>query len=509
MRKQKQQEGIALFSALILSVIAGAMVTTMVISFTGQNKSSQRSRTYEKSLMVSDMGIQRFLTGLAHDNDGISWSRVNGLTEPPSPLPNGFWLWQWHSVKDVDGKEVGRYRVELLPENGANANRRIRLKAYGMAFTHLENGVPQNKTERAVGVVLERNSLGDFALASNHELGGARINGGSSIHGGILTGGELHLDSSSTGIYNDYGELENPETGGKKRSIFSGYNKPGDSPNAEVFVYKDENSSSSNNGMIKLAAQADLGSGEKPLKGIHTGESSTTKDPGDGGSDIAGDGIIGNGAGNHNGAKSDHNLPNITFPDASMNSEFMNDRRADAGSDVYQASQLDFSGDFNLGKISYDKSSNTLSISPNGSTIYIEGDLNFPGPIKYEGKGGLFVEGNVSAGDGIVPVDPSKYPSDHALGITCTGDMNLGKQSGSSTEYAGFFFGNNSINIKKANIFGNIFGNTVNLPTNGTRPTIIVNPDVMGATGVSLPDFTRFQINKTLWWEFEGRDARS
>jgi len=74
----------------------------------------------------------------------------------------------------------------------------------------------------------------------------------------------------------------------------------------------------------------------------------------------------------------------------------------------------------------------------------------------------------------------------------------------------GLFFHNFLPKIKYFNnIFGNIFGNTVNLPTNGTRPTIIVNPDVMGATGVSLPDFTRFQINKTLWWEFEGRDARS
>lgn len=509
MRKQTHQEGVALFSALILSVVAGALMTTMVISFTGQNKANQHSQTYEKSLMVADIGIQRFITGLAHEDDGISWSRVNGMTSKPGTPPNGFWLWEWHKVKDAEGKEVGKYRVELMPVTGADANRKLRLKAYGVSYTHFEGNEPKNVTQRAVGLELERNSLGDFAIASNHELGGARINGGSTIHGGILTGGELSLDSSSTGIYNDYGELETPESGGKKRSMFSGYDRPTKDPNAEVFVYRDESSASANNGMINLASKAGFGSATNPLKGVHTANDSTALDPGDGGMDEAGDGLIGNGAGNHHNAKRDHKLPNLTFPDASMGSDFMADRKVDAGSNVFNASALDFSKDFNLGVLKYDKSKNLLEINPDSSTVYITGDITLPGPIEYKGKGGLFIEGNFTAPDGFVPEDPSKFPSEHALGVTCTGDMSLGQKSGSSTEYAGFFFGNNSINIQKANVYGNIFGNVVNMPTTGTRPTIIVHPEVMGETGVQLPEFTRFLLKKNLWWEYEGRDARS
>lgn len=507
MSKQKHQEGMALFSALILSVIAGAMMTTMVISFTSQNKSNTHSQTYEKSIMVADIGIQRFITGLTHENDGLKWDTVYGITDVPDSPPNGFWLWEWHPVKDANDKEIGEYRLEMLPIGSGDGNRKIRIKAYGRAYTHKEGSTPKNLSQRAVGLELERSSLADFAIASNHQLGGARINGGSTIHGGILTGGELHLDSSSTGIYNDYGELEQSESGGKKRGMFSGYNKPGSPPDAEVFVYRDESAATANNGMIKLASQAGFGTSDNPLKGVHTAESSTVKDPGNNSGDTAGDGIIGNGAENHHNAKRDHKLPNVTFPDASQGSEFMTERAADANSTL-NAADLDFSKSFVKGNLSYNKGTQTLTISPNGSSVYITGNVNFPGQIKYAGKGGLFIEGNFTADSGIEPVDKSKYPSEHALGITCTGDMMLGKGSGSSTEYAGFFFGNKSLSIEKANIYGNIFGNVVNLPTTGTRPTIIVHPEVMGATGVTLPDFTNYQLNKNLWWEFEGREAR-
>lgn len=509
MSKQNNQEGMALFSALILSVIAGAMMTTMVISFTGQNKSNTHSQTYEKSMMVADIGIQRFITGLTHENDGLKWSTVQGITEVPNSPPNGFWLWEWHPVKDANDQEIGEYRLEMLPVSGSDNGRKIRIKAYGRSFTHKEGSKKKNLSQRAIGLELERNSMADFAIASNHQLGGARINGGSTIHGGLLTGGELHLDSSSTGIFNDYGELEEPETGGKKRSMFSGYNKPGNSPtpDAEVFVYRDETSTTANNGMIKLASQAGFGTAEKPLKGVHTAEESTVKDPGNGSGDTAGDGIIGNGAENHHDAKRDHKLPNVTFPDASLGSEFMTERAAEANSKI-NASDLDFSTSFVKGNLSYNKTTKVLTISPDSSSVYITGNVNFPNQIKYSGKGGLFIEGNFTAANGIEPVDKSKYPSEHALGITCTGDMKLGTGGGSTTEYAGFFFGNNSLSIEKANVYGNIFGNVVNMPTTGTRPTVIVHPEVMGETGVTLPDFTEFQLSKNLWWEFEGRDAR-
>lgn len=509
MSKQHHQEGMALFSALILSVIAGAMMTTMVISFTGQNKANTHSKTYDNAMMMAEVGIQRFVTGLTHENDGIKWSTVQGITAPPNSPPNGFWLWQWHPVKDANGNEIGQYRLEMLPMGAGNNGRKIRVKAYGQAYTHKVGSQPRNLSQRAIGVEFEQSSLADFAIASNHQLGGARINGGSTIHGGILTGGELHLDSSSTGIYNDYGELDEPETGGKKRSMFSGYNKPGNAPtpDAEVFIYKDDTATTTNNGMVKLASQAGFGTASSPLKAVHTAEDSTVKDPGGGGGDTAGDGIIGNGAGNHHNAKRDHKMPNVTFPDASLGSEFMTERAAEADSTL-NASDLNFATSFTKGNLSYNKATKTLTISPDGSSVYITGNVSFPNEIKYSGKGGLFIEGNFTSEYGIEPVDKSKYPSDHALGITCTGDMKLGKGSGSSTEYAGFFFGNKSIGIEKANVYGNIFGNVVNLPTTGTRPTIIVHPEVMGETGVTLPDFTYPQLNKNLWWEFEGRDSR-
>ena len=62
--------------------------------------------------------------------------------------------------------------------------------------------------KRVIGVELTRFSLDNFAIASNSQLGGSRINGGARIHGGIFTSGRLGLDASSTGIYNDFSDSQ-------------------------------------------------------------------------------------------------------------------------------------------------------------------------------------------------------------------------------------------------------------------------------------------------------------
>ena len=497
----RSQEGVALFSALILVLVMGAMVTTMAMSFTGQNKFNQRSWKYEKSLMMAETGIQRVITGLAHGNDALTWEMKNLAGAPTSP-PTGFWLWSWQSIKDEKGKEIGRYRIEIMP---STSNKKImRLKAYGMAFEYKKNGEPLESVQRAIGVELRQVSLGDFAIATNHQLGGARINGGARIYGGILTGGELHLDSSSTGVFNDYIDIQDNQN-------FAGYTTPSELPDAEIFVYKDPNlPAGANNGTVKLASQAALGTSTQPMKNIHTAEDSTLLDPGNGDSITVGDGIIGQGEGRAKGPR-DHKLPDLQFPDASTDSAFMSARELDA--------QLNGNA-IHVGDLSFGSSSFTIGDGPalsyNGATgeitingpVLIKGNVQMTRAITYTGKGGLFVDGNLSSADGVEPSDPAGFPAQHALGLVASGDMQLGSNSGNSTKYAGFFFGNHSLNIQKAKIFGNIFGNTVNLPTTGTRPDIYVHPEVMASTGVELPDFNQAEIVKNMWWELNGSAAK-
>lgn len=498
--RNKNQRGAALFVVLLLGTVIAGLIGTMSLNIMGQNKDNRRSSSYEKAMLHAEIGVQRIITALAHENDAISWE-MRKLTSAPSSPPTDFWLWQWQSISDENGNEIGRYRIEIMP---LNSNKKIMyLKAIGIAFPRKDNGQPAESVRRSFGVELKQLTLGDFAIATNHQLGGARINGGARIHGGILTSGELHLDASSTGIFNDYVDLDSNQN-------FDTYNAPSESPDGEVFVYKDPNITVGNNGMVKLASQASMGTADKPMQKIHIAEDSLVADPGNGNPGTEGDGIIGNGEERAKGLK-DHKLPDIQFPDASENSSFMKARKADAqvnGQAIYLGDISFGSTSFTIGQspaLSYDGSTGIISI--NGA-VYIEGDVTVSGPLKYSGKGSLFIQGNFTATQSIEPIAPSLFPDQHAMGIVCSDDMELGQNSGSSSKYAGFFFGNNSISIKKAKVYGNVFGNTINLPTTGTRPDIYVHPEVMGATNVELPDFNQAEIIKNLWWEMNGTAAR-
>lgn len=499
--RQQQQRGAALFVVLILSLIMASMMAVMSVNLMGHNKANRRSVNYDKALLNAETGVQRMITALAHGNDAVSWDMRNWSAAPASP-ETGFWLWQWQSIKDENGKEVGRYRIEIMP---SGSNKKImRLKASGMSFPRKDNGLAAEAVQRSFGVELRQLTLGDFAIATNYQLGGARINGGARIYGGLLTSGELHLDASSTGIFNEYVDLNTSQN-------FQGYPTPSASPEGEVFVYKDPSISGDPNGVVKLAAQATLGTADHPMQKIHVAEDSTAIDPGDGSLGTEGDGIIGNGESRAKGPK-DHNLPDLQFPDASVGSNFMQDSFNAANDDNNQAvslSDVTFGDtDFSIGlgpALEYDASTHTVTVN---GPVYIKGNVTVNGPLKYAGHGGLFVEGDFVSRDGIEPADPSTYPQDNSMAFVCSGDMQLGESSGNSTKYAGFFFGNHSLTLQKAKIFGNIFGNTINLPTTGTRPDIYVNPDVMGSTGVKLPDFTQAEIVKDLWWEMNGAAAR-
>ena len=475
----------------------GAMVGLMAKNMTNQNSFNQRSWKQEKALMNAEYGVERLITALAHENDGITWAMKDVNSAPAIP-PAGFWLWDWQSIKDDNGKEVGRYKVEMLPD--PNSPKVMRIKATGMAFNQIKNGQPQDTVARSIGVNLKRITLGDFAIASNHQLGGARINGGARVYGGMLTSGNLSMDASSTGIFNDYTDLQDSQN-------FGNYTPPTESPNGEVFVYKDSSlPTNADNGVITLAAQATLGTSSAPMQGIHTAEDSLSVDPGNGGTGTDGDGILGNGQDNAKGTK-DHKLPDIDFPDASAGSSFMEARKTDAGlngSALYVGDITFGSTSFTIGTgpaLSYNASTGVVDIS---GEVYIEGDVTAPNPLKYTGKGGLFIEGNFTAPKGIEPNSPADFPHNSALAIVSSGDMSLGQNSGQSSKYAGFFFGSQSLNVQKAKIFGNVFGNVVNLPTTGTRPDIYVHPALMESTGVELPDFINAQIMKDLWWEMNG-----
>lgn len=498
----KSQQGAALFSVMMLAVVMSGLVGLMAITFTGQNRFNQRSWKHERSLLVAEMGVQRVITGLAHNNDAIRWDDKNLSAAPASPRP-GFWLWGWQPVKNDKGVEIGRYKIEVI--SSGSQKKIMRIKATGLTYDRYENGQPVGGVQRAFGVELKQLSLGDFAIATNHQLGGARINGGARIYGGLLTAGEVHLDASSTGIFNDYVDLQANQN-------FSGYTLPTEAPDAEVFVYKDPSlPANANNGVVKIASQAVLGTADKPMQGIHTGEDSTSVDPGTGSGDTAGDGIIGHGEEKTKGPK-DHKLPDIQFPDASSGSTFMQEREADAlanGNAVFDG-DIEFGNtSFTIGSgpaLSYNASTGTVTVS---GPIFVRGNMKTTKKLNYVGKGGMFVDGNVKAPHGIEPADKAGYPQQHAVGVIASRNMELGQPSGDSTRYAGFFYGNESLKVEKAKIFGNLFGGTIQLPTSGTRPDIYVHPEVMANTGVTLPDFVQVEIVKNLWWEMTGNAAHT
>lgn len=498
----KNENGSALFGVMILTLVMSSLIGLMVVNLTGQNSFNRRGWKHEKSMVYAESGVQRAMTALAHNNDGMSWD-YKDLTAAPASAPDSFWLWQWHSIKDEKGKDVGRYRLEVISNN--SKRKLMRLKASGLAYDRYENGKAFGAVQRAFGVELKQLTLGDFAIATNHQLGGARINGGARIYGGLLTAGEVHLDASSTGIYNDYLDLQSNQN-------FANYSVPEETPDAEVFVYKDPSlPENSNNGVIKLAAQASLGSSDKPMQGIHTAETSAQLDPGDGSPGTEGDGIIGNGEDRAKGPR-DHKLPEIQFPDASSGSGFMTNREADAqsnGNAVYEGDLELGETSFSIGDgpaLSYDASTGVLTIN---GPVFIKGNVKTNREIRYSGQGGLFIDGNFSSQQGIEPIDPTQFPDNHALGIVASNTMELGQKSGNSSRYAGFFFGNQTMKIEKAKIFGNLFGGTIQLPQTGTRPDIYVHPEVMGSTGVTLPDFIKAEIVKNMWWEMNGNEAQT
>lgn len=500
LKQLRSQRGAALFTVLMIAGLMSALVGLMAISFTGQNNFNRRNWKHDRALMTAEMGIQRAVTGLAHTNDGMSWNYKN-LTAAPAAPPASFWLWQWQTIKNEQGVETGRYQIEILP-SGSN-HKLMRLKATAMVYDRIQNGKAEGVVQRAFGVELRQLTLGDFAIATNHQLGGARINGGARVYGGLLTSGEVHLDASSTGIYNEYVDLQTSQN-------FAGYGMPEDKPSGEVFVYKDPTlPAGASNGTIRLAAQATLGTAGDPMQGIHTAEDSTVQDPGDGSPGSEGDGILGQGQDRAKGPR-DHKLPDIQFPDASSGSTFMDAREIDAaanGNAVYTG-DLEFgTTSFSIGSgpaLSYDGTTGIITVS---GPIFIKGNVKSDRPLRYSGKGGLFVDGDFTAREGVEPVDPAGYGSTHALGVVASDIMELGRHSGDSSHYAGFFFGNNTLKVEKAKIFGNLFGNTIQLPTAGTRPDIYVHPGVMAATGVELPDFVKAEIVRNLWWELSGSAA--
>ena len=514
MRKSKRisaQKGMALAMVLQLMVVGTLMVGAVAYLTTSQHKFNLRTLQSERALWVAETGVQRFISGLRHENDCIDWSLS------PSDLNTsctGQWLDSWVTVKDENGRALGEYRVTMLSGSLTSIKR---IKAEGKAYLSKDGGVEVKMTKRVIGVELTRFSLDNFAIASNNQLGGARINGGAKIYGGIFTSGRLGLDASSTGIYNDFTDLQTTQN-------FQGYTTPTGTPKAEVYVYRDNitNPAPNPNGGIELSSQAGLGTNTNPMEGIHT--DANVVDPGVGSPpapNTIGDGIVGNGQDTQVFAnKKDHSLPAVTFPDASANSSYMQARLVEAQANgcvlgssaapsalVLDSVTVPSPFGASCTNFSYAVSGSTRQIAINGP-VFMYGNLTLKGPIVYQGIGVIFVIGNVVAERGLEPQVPANYPATAALGIVASGDLTLSEGNGSSVKYAGSFYGNNSVNVDKCKIFGNIFGGTVNLPTTGTRPDIYVQPEVRSKLGVPMPDFNNTRINKNNWWEMYGTAAQ-
>lgn len=505
----KSQKGAALVMVLQLTVVGALMMGGVAYLATSQTKFNARTLLSERALWMAETGTQRFMAGLKNENDCINWALSSSNLNASC---TGYWLNTWIPVRDDRGKTIGEYRVSFLPSQLPHLKR---IKSEGKTYSAKSGDVEVNSLKRVIGAELTRFSLDNFAIASNNQLGGARINGGARIHGGIFTSGRLGLDASSTGIYNDYNDLQDSQN-------FQGYNTPGVAPRAEVYVYKDNSADSAvtPNGGIELASQADLGTNTSAMQAIHT--HSEVDDPGTGtppAPSTVGDSIVGNGEDTKVFAdKKDHQLPDINFPDASANSAYLNARLAEAQANGCVRGSALAPSPLILGnstvvapagggcgsKFTYTVSGGTRVLHISGP-VFIYGDVFLNGPIVYTGQGAMFVLGNVMGEKGLEPQVKSDYPEHAALGIVASGDLSLTEGSGSSVKYAGSFFGNKSINIEKCKVFGNIFGGTVNLPTTGTRPDIYVQPEVRAKVGVPMPDFSNNRVIKNAWWEMHSQ----
>lgn len=517
--RYRQEKGAALTMVLQLSVVGALMVGAIAYMVTSQNKFNLRVLRSERALWVAETGAQRFLAGFKDRNDCLEDPTD---TNCGSLGASAYWLGQWVPVHDENNKTIGEYRVSLLPIDGVDpmtvsANKRRRIKAEGKVYDAKSGTTEINMVKRVIGIQYEKFTLDNFAIASNHQMGGARINGGARIYGGVFTSGRLGLDASSTGIYNDYHDLQTTQN-------FPNYSIPTVPPSGEVFVYKDNISSPppSPNGGIELAAQADLGTNTNRFKAIHTDPS--VVDPGNGTAATVGDGVIGNGEGNVFADKKDHDLPNVNFPDASVNSDFMQARLAEATANGCVRGSSAAPSDLVLADATIANPGGsgctnfTYTVSGSGANrtrilhingpVFIWGNISATENVTYTGKGAIFVTGTATFPNSLQPHVPSDYPNNAALGLVSSGAMTLGQGSGSGTHYVASFFGNQSITIQKCKIFGNIFGGTVNLPTTGTRPDIYVHPEVRDKVGVPMPDFTNVRVNKTAWWEMHGSAAK-
>ncbi|PKL79145.1 MAG: hypothetical protein CVV27_02255 [Candidatus Melainabacteria bacterium HGW-Melainabacteria-1] len=497
---------------LQISVMVALAIAGMTIIMTSQHKHNAQNKRFERSLWVAESGIQRVISGLRHNNDGVSWGMATTV-----PSPKGFyWFGDWIALNDDQGKKIGEYMVDFI--NRAEAtNQRLRLRVRAKSF--VENGAEDQYVERVIGVDLTKWTLDNFAIASDNQLGGARINGGSEIHGGIFTSGQLHLDSASTGIYSDYSNLHNTSGG---PGVFQGYTPPVVAPKAEVFVFEDPSYTGTEcNGCVKVN-NSGLGTNSDPLTAIHTAENDTTIDPGVSGQPYTtGDGVVGNGEEDYVAEKIDHEMPEVEFPDTHKDSEFMQARLAEAtanGNSVCGGTSLAPTGmildaaDVTCGTgLTYTAPSggNDGRIAINGA-VYVYGDLVIKGPVEYTGKGVIFVEGKSTLTGGLGPQVKADYPNDAAIGIVATDDMDISNGSGPDKNYAGSFYSNKALNLQKSNVFGNLFGReAVNMPTTGTRPTIYVHPLVRAQLGIPMPDFTRSIVTVSNWWEMSGTAART
>ncbi|PIQ27342.1 hypothetical protein COW36_15640 [bacterium (Candidatus Blackallbacteria) CG17_big_fil_post_rev_8_21_14_2_50_48_46] len=515
--KKTREQGAALVMVLQLSVVGALMVGAIAYLVTSQNKYNLHSVRNERALWMAETGAQRFLSGLRNGDDCIDFSIS---TTNLNSSCTGYWLNTWIPIHDENNKTIGEYRVSLLPSTESKVKR---VKSEGKVYDSKNGTVEINMSKRVIGVQFERFSLDNFAIASNHQLGGARINGGVRIYGGVFTAGRLGLDASSTGIYNDYHDLDTNQN-------FHGYPSPASPPQGEVYVYKDNisNPAPNPNGGIDLASQSDLGTNAAAFKAIHTDASvvDTGTPTGNPLPSTVGDSIVGDGQDTQVHAnKIDHELPNVNFPDASVNSQFMTDRLVEATTNGCVRGSSGAPSNLVLGNASIANpagagcgSKFTYTVTGSGNNqvrllhiegaVFIYGSISAAEGIKYTGKGAIFATGNATFSEGLEPSVPTDYPNNAALGVVTSGDMALGQGSGSDTKYVGSFFANQQATINKSKIFGNIFAGRLEIPDTGTRPDIYVHPDVREQVGVPMPDFTNVKVSKTAWWEMYGDAAK-
>ena len=489
LKKIYTQKGSALVLALMISVLLTIIVSAFVFTMNFQQRANQFQKRFDKSLWLAETGISRFVSGLKNANDFVAWNMAVTVPTPPTGTPTGYWLSQYKDIKDDNNKLLGQYKIDVLKSSTVS----MTLRAVGKAME--SDGTYKI---RGIGVVIDKFTLGAFAIASNHQVGGSHINGGTNVHGGIWTSGDFHLDSASCGIYNDYSNLA--------KNLGAGYSIPTVLPNAEVFIYKDNFTTPvpNPNGVLEVN-NSTFGTSANPIVGLHTENNSLTDDPGNGTAGTAGDGIIGNGESGTYQSNKDHDMPAVSFPDVSPTSDYVVSMKAkalDNGNSINTGNvTLDGSANVTIGLgMSYNKTTKVITLN---GTSYIIGNLTVSGAT-YIGKGVIIVEGNATVTGGFEPTSPADFPTNSGCAIVATGSNTLGTNTGSSTVYAGYFWGNTTIAIQKANVYGSVMGNTVNLPTTGTRPEIYIRPDLVASLSVPLPDFGTAYVKRTQWWEISG-----